>query len=143
MENRTEVWDGDLVLDLFLQKLALLAGVLYHYAELGVTVDKIVLIASCPMLDCDVSQLQRLVEHALDCDVSHRQRLVEHALSPVDEFLSVLSRPLAPLRHLVGEAQLVVEQCAQRAVVSAVTQEVQLRMLVLSTQNFNRCRCSG
>ena len=143
MENRTEVWDGDLVLDLFLQKLALLAGVLYHYAELGVTVDKIVLIASCPMLDCDVSQLQRLVEHALDCDVSHRQRLVEHALSPVDEFLPVLSRSLAPLRHLVGEAQLVVEQCAQRAVVSAVTQEVQLRMLVLSTQNFNRCRCSG
>ena len=108
------------------------------------------------MLDCDVSQLQRLVEHALDCDVSQRQRLVEHdcdisqlqrlvehALSPVDEFLSVLSRSLAPLRHLVGEAQLVVEQCAQRAVVSAVTQEVQLRMLVLSTQNFNRCRCSG
>ena len=50
-----------------------------------------------------------MVEHALDCDVSHRQRLVEHALSPVDEFLPVLSRPLAPLRHLVCEAQLVVE----------------------------------
>ena len=72
----------------------------------------------------------------LDCDVSQRQRLVEHALSPVDEFLSVLSRHFRPLRHLVGEAQLVVEQCAQCAVVSAVTQEVQLRKLVLATHDL-------
>ena len=52
----------------------------------------------------------------------------------VDEFLSVLSRHFRPLRHLVGEAQLVVEQCAQRAVVSAVTQEVQLWKFILATR---------